>query len=138
MFKNILVAYDGSDPADNALEYARLVSKKFGATIEVISVVRRSLIGDDVEASADIDQGIRQARQAILRLRRRATEDASDIHFHTAVGQPADKIIARADSIDADLIVMGCRGVSAVERCLTGSTVRLVMSGSQCPLLVVR
>jgi len=87
---------------------------------------------------AAIDQGVSQARQAALRLQRRATEDATEIRFHTAVGQPADKIIARANGIDADLIVMGCRGVSVIERCLTGSTVRLVMGGSQRPLLVVQ
>jgi nucleotide-binding universal stress UspA family protein len=138
MFKNILVAYDGSNPANNAFEYARFIGKIFGATIEVVSVAPRHLIGDDVESRADIDQNIVQARQARLRLQRRATEDATQIHFHTEVGQPADKIIARANGINADLIVMGCRGVSVIERCLTGSTVRLVMSGSQRPLLVVQ
>jgi nucleotide-binding universal stress UspA family protein len=114
MFKNILVAYDGSTPADNAFEYARLFGRKFGATIDVISVVRPPLIGSDVETTAEINQGIRAAEQAILRLRRRAREDGTDIHFLTAVGQPAEKIVTRADCIDADLIVTGCRGISAI------------------------
>jgi nucleotide-binding universal stress UspA family protein len=138
MFKNILVAYDGSEAADNAFEYARMVSRKFDATIGVISVVRRPLIGDDVELTAELGQGIRMTERAIRRLRRRALDLGNAIQFHTAVGKPAEKIVACAHSVDADLIVMGCRGVSTIERCLTGSTVRLVIGESRCPILVVR
>jgi len=138
MFKHILLAYDASEPADNAFEYARLFGKKFGAKIDVISVVHRPLIGDDVELTAEVEQGIHRADQAILRLRRRAHGDAIDIHFLTAVGQPAQQIVARADSIDADLIVTGCRGISSIERWLTGSTVRQVMGDSHRPILIVQ
>jgi Universal stress protein family len=56
MIKNILVAYDGTDPADNAFEYARLIRGRFGASIDVISVIRRPLIGDDVELTAELRQ----------------------------------------------------------------------------------
>jgi len=138
MFKKILVAYDASDSSDNAFEYARLFGRKFGATIDVISVVRRPLIGGDVEVTAEIDQGIRKCEQAIQRLRRRAHGDGAAIHFQTTVGQPAEQIIARADCVDADLIVTGCRGISPIERWLTGSTVRQVMGRSRRPMLIVR
>jgi nucleotide-binding universal stress UspA family protein len=138
MFKHILLAYDASEAADNAFEYARLFGKKFGAQIDVISVVHRPLIGGDVELTAEMDQGIHRAEQAIMRLRRRAHRDAIDIHFLTAVGQPAQQILARADSIDADLIITGCRGISPIERWLTGSTVRQVMGRSRRPMLIVR
>jgi nucleotide-binding universal stress UspA family protein len=137
MFKTILVAYDGTDPADNAFEYARLIRRKFGASIDVISVIRRPLIGDDVELTAELGQGISRAEQAIRRLRRRAHEEESDIRFVTSVGQPAEKIIARAENIDADLIVTGRHGVSVLERWVTGSTVRQVMARSHCPMLIV-
>jgi nucleotide-binding universal stress UspA family protein len=137
MFKTILVAYDGTASADNAFEYARLIRRKFGATMDVISVIRRPLIGDDVELTAELDQGIRRTEQAIRRLRRRAHDERTDIQFVTTVGQPADKIVSRAASIDADLIVTGCRGVFAIERWLTGSTVRQVMGQSHCPMLIV-
>jgi nucleotide-binding universal stress UspA family protein len=137
MLKTILVAYDGTDAADNAFEYARLIRGRFGAAIEVISVIRRPLIGDDVELTAELGQGTRRAEQAIRRLRRRAREEEAHIRFVTTVGEPAEKIIAHADHIDADLIVTGCRGVSILERWLTGSTVRHVMARSHRPMLIV-
>jgi nucleotide-binding universal stress UspA family protein len=137
MFKKILVAYDGSEPADNAFECARLFGRNFGATIDVISVVHRSLIGDDVQLTAEINDGIRRAEKAVFQLRRRAHGDKTEFQFLTVVGQPAEKIVARANNIEADLIVMGCRGISAIERWLTGSTVRQVMGHSMRPMLIV-
>jgi nucleotide-binding universal stress UspA family protein len=138
MFKTILVAYDGSEAADNALEHACVLARKFGATIDVISVVHRPLIGDDVETTAEIDQGLRRTERAVTRLRNRTRDHGLEINFLTLVGQPEDRIVARAESIDADLIVMGCRGISAIERWLTGSTVRQVMGRSERAMLIVR
>jgi nucleotide-binding universal stress UspA family protein len=137
MLKTILVAYDASDPADNAFEYARLIRRKFAAAIDVISVVRRPLIGDEVELTAQLEQGMRSAEQGIRRLQHRAHEEETTIRYVTTVGQPAEKIIAHADSIDADLIVTGCRGVSTLECWLTGSTVRHVMARAHRPMLIV-
>jgi nucleotide-binding universal stress UspA family protein len=71
MLKTILVAYDATDAADNAFESARLIPRRFDASIDVISVIRRPLIGDDVELTAELGQGARRAEQAIRRLRRR-------------------------------------------------------------------
>jgi nucleotide-binding universal stress UspA family protein len=138
MFRNILVAYDGSEATDNALEYACVLARRFSATIDVVSVVHRPLIGDNVELTAEIDQGIRRAERAITRLRNRTRDNGIDINFQTLVGQPEARIVARAESIDADLIVMGCRGVSAIDRWLTESTVRQVMGRSQRAMLIVR
>ena len=54
------------------------------------------------------------------------------------VGNPADEIVAFADTIDADLIVVGSRGQGAIASVLLGSVSRAVLHESRRPVLVVR
>ncbi len=54
------------------------------------------------------------------------------------VGHPAEQVVGEAQKIGADLIVLGHRGKSLIERWLTGSTTKQVMGYAHCPVLVVR
>jgi nucleotide-binding universal stress UspA family protein len=137
MFKNILIAYDEPNHSDVPFKYALGMQRQFGAKLDVVTVVRPLLIGDDVEMTAHIEKRNREARRAAQRLSDWGKGCNADIGFHTSVGDPALKIIDCAEKTGSDLIVMGCSGVSLLERLLTGSTVRLVMGISRCPILVV-
>jgi nucleotide-binding universal stress UspA family protein len=53
-------------------------------------------------------------------------------------GNAADEIVAYADLIDADLIVVGSRGHGAVSSALLGSVSRSVLRHAACPVLVAR
>ncbi len=53
-------------------------------------------------------------------------------------GRPASEIVIEADRFGADLIVVGARGHSAVERLLVGSVSSEVVDQAHCPVLVVR
>jgi nucleotide-binding universal stress UspA family protein len=53
-------------------------------------------------------------------------------------GRPADEIVAYADSIDADLIVVGSRGHGTLTNALIGSVSRDVLRESRRPVLIVR
>jgi nucleotide-binding universal stress UspA family protein len=54
------------------------------------------------------------------------------------VGDPVDEIVAYADAIDADLIVIGSRGHGAIAGALLGSVSRGVLDETRRPVLVVR
>jgi nucleotide-binding universal stress UspA family protein len=69
---------------------------------------------------------------------RRAEELGVDAKTRLLAGQPADEIVAYADSIDADLVVVGSRGHGAVASALLGSVSRGVLHESRRPVLVVR
>jgi nucleotide-binding universal stress UspA family protein len=57
---------------------------------------------------------------------------------HLRMGAVALEIVALAEELQADLIVMGCRGLGAVRRALMGSVSDSVVRHAHCPVLVVR
>ena len=59
MMKRILVAYDGSAPADKAYAFALDLAKKYGADIHVIAVARPPDFGDDVETAAILENSVK-------------------------------------------------------------------------------
>jgi nucleotide-binding universal stress UspA family protein len=54
------------------------------------------------------------------------------------VGYPFDEIVAMADHLNVDLIVIGSRGLSGMTRLLVGSTAQRVVEHAPCPVLVVK
>ena len=57
---------------------------------------------------------------------------------HLRMGAVALEIVALAEELQADLIVMGSRGLGAVRRALMGSVSDSVVRHAHCPVLVVR
>jgi hypothetical protein len=53
-------------------------------------------------------------------------------------GDPAEEIVALAEGLDADLVVVGSRGSGLVGRLITGSVSEAVVRRAPCPVLVVR
>jgi nucleotide-binding universal stress UspA family protein len=77
---------------------------------------------------------------------REALDDAAELAAHVGIearcellmGRPADRILAYADSVDADLIVIGSRGHGTLKNALLGSVSGGVLHHAKRPVLVVR
>jgi len=135
--KHILVAYDASDEADHAFEYARAFARRFDAALEVLSVISRPALGDDVETTAVLEEGTQKAEQGQRRLRHVTQGEPFQVQFHTIVGRPPELILAHAERVAADIIVMGHRHRSLMERGFKRSTAIRVMESAACPVLIV-
>jgi nucleotide-binding universal stress UspA family protein len=138
MITRILVAHDGSATADKAYTLALDLARKYGAELHAVSVVRLPEFGEDIETAALIEAG----REHYEKLGRRLGEEAAGLQpplqFHTLVGHPAEQVVGEAQKLNADLIVLGHRGKSLIQRWLTGSTTKQVMGYAHCAVLVVR
>ncbi|MDE0856107.1 MAG: universal stress protein [Nevskia sp.] len=138
MITRILVAHDSSPTADKAFRMALDIACRYGAELHAVSVVRLPEFGEDVETAAMIDAGRQHYDKLGLRLRDEAGGRQQALHFRTLVGHPAEQVVGEAQKIGADLIVLGHRGKSLIERWLTGSTTKQVMGYAHCAVLVVR
>jgi nucleotide-binding universal stress UspA family protein len=136
--RHILLAYDASEEADHAFEYARAVARRFDAVLEVLSVIPRPGLGSDiVETKAVLEDSADRAERGQRRLRHVIKSESFPVQFLTRVGRPSDQILSHAVEAGADLIVMGHRPRSLMERGFMRSTAIRVMEEASCPIMIV-
>jgi nucleotide-binding universal stress UspA family protein len=140
--KKILIATDGSDSAHEALEFGLGLAEEQGATpfvvhvapaVEVLPYANFGVPAPTVPHELD-----EQDRAPLTEAAELATRRGIEAKAELLLGDPADEIVAFADMIDADLIVVGSRGHGAIATVLLGSVSRAVLHESRRPVLVVR
>jgi nucleotide-binding universal stress UspA family protein len=138
MITRILLAYDGSEPADHAASFALDLARKYSASLSVLAVSRPPDIAEDVETRAIIETSQKHYHHLLGQLRHRLFADVPTITTDVKVGHPAEQIVKYAEQHSIDLIVMGHRGKSFFERWRLGSISQRVLSYAHCPVLIVR
>lgn len=138
MIRNLLVGYDGSESAENALVFAVNLARAFGSALHVLAVARPPELGDDVETSAVIENARRHYEQILFAARSKLQHETFATHFQVAVGHPAEQIVRYVEANHIDHIVVGHRGHTLFERWLIGSVARQVIAYAHCAVTVVR
>lgn len=139
MFKNILVAVDGSKFADAAFDAAVDVAQKYGSRLIALHVYQGST-GSGTLVSGDEEDANRSAGQEIIRSYERKLEgkDLQKTKFLIKKGDAAQRIIETASSEGAGLVVMGSRGRGGFKGLLLGSVSHKVTNHIGCSVLIVR
>ncbi|WP_428938979.1 universal stress protein [Fontivita pretiosa] len=138
MVKKILLAYDGSEPAGRAFDKAMELAAAFRAEVVVLAVAQPPEPATMVETSAILEAATEHFQKDFARLRRIAESHNVPLETRLAVGHAAEQIVHVASEIHADLIVMGHRGKSLLQRWLLGSVSKRVLSYAPCSVLIVR
>lgn len=145
MFTRILVPTDFSATSDAALDYARTLAERFGASLHLLHVVDNAYLSGDM-ASEMYTPAISSIREALLkdvegRLALRLPDgDRKRFRGTTQalVGTGARTIVDYAAAHGIDLIVMGTHGRSGLAHLLMGSVAERVVRLAPCPVLTVR
>jgi nucleotide-binding universal stress UspA family protein len=139
--RKILIATDGSDSAREAVEFGLELAAEQGAVPVFVHVAPAVDVlptsGFGVTAAApheltDYDWSSLQDARAV------AEEHGLEARTEMLRGETVDEIVAYADTIDADLIVVGSRGHGTLASALLGSVSRGVLHEARRPVLVVR
>ena len=117
-----------------ALEYA----EKLGAEMRVLAVVRPPEFGDEVETEAIIENSKKHYHQLLQSLHTATAKKNVVIRFEVVVGHPAEQIIRHAEEWPADMVVVGHRGGTFLDRWLIGSVAKHVINHAPCAVLVAR
>lgn len=136
--KKILIAYDGSEAADKAYRHALDLAGKYGADLRVLAVASRPEFAEDVETEAILENAQEHYEKQFVSLKEQAAAQGFQPRFEIAVGHPAEQIIYHAEEDGVDLIVIGHRGKTFLQRWLLGSVTKRVISYAHCAVLVVR
>lgn len=137
-YRKILVAYDGSPSARNALTEACRLAKADKSWIKVLAVLP-TYEGDlELIGVSRIGETISGPGQTLLS-EARAIADAADVQALTnmAQGEPYERIVHVAEDENCDLIVMGRRGLTHLDRGLMGSVTARVIGHTPKDVLVV-
>lgn len=138
----ILVATDGSEEAAVACGLLRTLPLPSGSTVQVISVIDVSAFNGYESAWTVVEQ-FRSAESARAN---RALQEATEIltrpglEVTTAIreGHVVKEILLAAEDFDADLVVVGSKGLTGLEGFLMGSVARAVAKACCRPVLVAR
>ncbi|MCL7489718.1 MAG: universal stress protein [Desulfobulbaceae bacterium] len=137
-YRKILVAYDGSDSAKNALAVAADLAKKDNSWVKVLAVVP-VYDGDlDLVGISNIKETIEGPGQKLLA---EAKKQADELSVHVLAnleqGEPFERIVHVADEENCDLVIMGRSGLSHLERELMGGVTARVIGHTTKHVLVV-
>ena len=138
MFKEILLAIDGSEYSDRAIEYAKSLAERYEANLTLLHVFSHT---SDLLGYQDYEKLYakrKSAGQAVLDdAKKKLGSTTFKLREELIEGSEAEAILTVAQNHQADLIVMGTRGFGAVKGLMVGSVSRKVIHLSSCPVLVV-
>jgi nucleotide-binding universal stress UspA family protein len=139
MYDDILVPTDGGEGMDTVIERAVDIAVQRGGTVHALSVIDSEVfLTLDEELTDAVDEELRTNAERAVEAVTDAAHDAG-VDSDTVVrrGRPGEEIRLYAEEIDADLIVMGTRGVDDHERRMLGSVSQDVITEAARPTLVV-
>jgi len=139
MYDDILVPTDGGEGMDTVIERAVDIAIQRGGTVHALSVIDSEVfLTLDEELTDAVDEELRtNAERAVEAVTDAAHDAGVDSDTVVRQGRPGEEIRLYAEEIDADLIVMGTRGVDDHERRMLGSVSQDVITEAARPTLVV-
>jgi nucleotide-binding universal stress UspA family protein len=139
MFKKVLWATDGSEPADRALPLARGLVGESGGELLVIHCTELTLPGK-AGGRFPVSANEQELKEKVERQVAELSDSGipATLRWGTAAVGGAAHVIAEVASEDgADLIVVGTRGHTALAGLLVGSVTQRLLHIAPCPVLVV-
>jgi nucleotide-binding universal stress UspA family protein len=145
MFSSIVVGTDGSDTAGKAVLQAAELARQVGASISLVSayepVPNQRLREERREVPKDMEWTVnpREDVEATLKEASEEVEGAGvKVDTFAREGDPADAILDVAEETNADLIVVGNKGMTGTKRFLLGSVPNKVSHHAPCSVLIIR
>ena len=139
MFKNILVAVDGSEHALKAARIAGDFARQMQADLRVVTAFDPvpTYLGQPNLQHA-LDERFAQASQVLAEAMQQIGETPSELKTDILEGPAAEAILAVVEARGNDLIIMGTRGLGMLKGLFLGSQSQKVVQHAPCPVLIVR
>ena len=140
----VLLAVDGSEHSNRATEAVRSLASVSSLTIlHVIDQPRLTypMIGPEIakDLAMTVEQAMRaEGKQVLTRTLSRLSTHATAVEKRLEEGMPAEMICSVAKEVQADLILMGARGVGQIQELVVGSVSHRVLTGAPCPVVIIK
>ena len=145
MFGSIVVGTDGSSTAQEAVRQATELARALGAKVYLVSAYEpvpegrlrdeRQQVPDDlqwmVNPREDVEQTLEDGAGSLK-------DSGIEVETMAREGDPADAILDVAEEKDADLIVVGNKGMTGAKRFVLGSVPNKVSHHAPCSVMIIR
>ncbi len=134
----IVVGVDSSKTSLMALRWALAEAKLRGSSVELVHAFPRpELVGMTMVVTLPSDDELREASAQVLSEALESVGGAGGVEFSTRVGAggPASVLVETAK--DAELLVIGSRGLGGFRGMLLGSVTQQVIAHAPCPVVVI-
>jgi len=138
MYEDILLPFDGSDGAAEALHHAAEISHWADATIHVLFVADTRRDSVTVVETEVVDSLVQEGEDIVEEAEKTLTTLGVDYDSDVVQGHPAPTIVEYAEQYEYDVIVMPTHGREGVSRYLLGSVTEKVVRLSSIPVLTAR
>ncbi|MCD8509284.1 MAG: universal stress protein [Bacillus sp. (in: Bacteria)] len=141
MFKNILLAADGSTHSKRATEKAIFLAKQVeGAEITLVHVVDDlpstiDLLGETVEEKQPMPVYV---KERTAEMEHAILEAGIPLRVKRIFGEPGPAIVREANEGNYDIVVIGSRGLNPFQQFVLGSVSHKVAKRAKCPVLLVK
>lgn len=139
MYKNIILASDGSENAVRAVKEAvKIASYSKESIINVVYVIDMEKSKSDVlhsNSRTEIDIERRKKNSRVIQYLNEA-----NVKYKTTIlrGKPGPEIVKYVNEQNADIVVIGSRGLNTLQEMVLGSVSHKVMKRVNCPALIVK
>jgi nucleotide-binding universal stress UspA family protein len=140
----IVAGTDGSATAEVAVDTAGELARALGAQVHVVTAYRSGSLEASMAAAAgmavpvpDVDSARQAAQEIVDRASARLKRQGVQVATHVCPGEPAEVLITIADAENAQMIVVGNRGMVGSRRVL-GSVPNRVSHHAPCGVFIVR
>jgi len=141
MFKVIVAGTDGSATATQAVRTATALAKPLGARLVVVSAYTEGSQQGATEETPPADLPVGPGVDAVA-FTSAAAEEAQaagvDVEQEARMGDAADVLLSVAEERNADLIVVGNKGMAGLQRFLLGSVPNKISHHAPCSVLIIR
>jgi nucleotide-binding universal stress UspA family protein len=145
MVKHILIATDGSDLAQTAVDRGLELAKALGTKVTAVTVTPpwAAVAPAEVAVTLPVEEYMRAAKENATAVLAAVASSAKRAGVECAIRHEADRfpaegILSAAEATGSDLIVMSSHGRRGLERLLLGSQAQEVLTHSTVPVLIVR
>jgi nucleotide-binding universal stress UspA family protein len=149
LIRNVLVAVDGSENSDRALDFSLDLAEKYGASVRILNVSESPSLGAvplepstvSGESMVGFVKDLQRLHEEILS---KAVAHAKEFKPNVVVssklreGDPALEIVAEAKDAGFDVVVVGHSGLGRVKELFLGNISEKVAHLAPCPVVIVR
>lgn len=138
MFQTILVALDNPELSEQIMQAVTQLQLQASDRVILTHVIVPTESGDQPADRPSIDPQVGVYRHIEQRLQKHQAQVSCQTELEIVTGDPAEEIIRLANIHEAQLIVIGNRGLTGVNRILKGSVSSQVVSDAHCSVMVIK